>query len=56
MKSFRATRSGDVVGVGREQLLQLVEEQPDDPGLGRVQPGDDLAAAGGLETPHESRW
>ena len=56
MKPFRATRSGDVVGVRGEQLFQLVEEQTDDAGLGRVEPGDHVATAGGAEGFHESRW
>ncbi len=36
--------AGDVVGVGREQLLELVEQQAEDAGLGGVEPGDELAA------------
>jgi hypothetical protein len=45
----------DVLGVGGEQLLQLIQEQADDDGLGGVQPGDDVAAAS-AEGLHESRW
>jgi hypothetical protein len=45
----------DVVLVSGQQLLQLVEQQPDDAGLGRVQPGDVLRAAP-AERPHASFW
>ena len=42
--------------VDGQQLLQLVEQQPHDAGLRRVQPGDQLPAAGGAERPHDSLW
>ncbi len=38
--------AADVVGVGVEQLLELVEQQADDAGLGGVEAGDDVAARG----------
>ena len=41
--------------LGVQQLLELVEQQAEDTGLGGVQPGHDLTAAES-EGLHESRW
>jgi hypothetical protein len=46
---------GHVAGVGAEQLVQLVEEQAHDAGLGGIQPGDH-GTAPCTEGLHESRW
>jgi hypothetical protein len=45
----------DVGGVGGQQLLELVEQEAEDTGLGGVQAGDDVLAPA-PERPHESRW
>src|SRR3712207_7007131 len=36
--------AGDVLGVGSEQLLELVEQQGEDAGLGGLEPGHQLVA------------
>jgi hypothetical protein len=46
--------AADVVGVRVEQLLQLVEEQAHDAGLGGVETGDDATAPSSPERLHES--
>jgi hypothetical protein len=45
-----------VVGIGVQQLLQLVEEQAHDAGLGGVQPGDDVPATRSTKGFHASFW
>src|SRR3712207_4140267 len=43
--------AGDVLGVGSEQLLELVEQQGEDAGLGGLEPGHQLVALA-AEGPH----
>jgi hypothetical protein len=47
--------AGDVLDLGGEQLLELVQQQRDDARLGRLEPGDQLVTAA-TEGLHESRW